>query len=801
MACAVLLVSLMATRNLRNSLSFLAVTALLGTMMGIGCSSAPPGESLGSSSADALPGNAKIAFDYLTSPSLPYSKPLTAAQAAGVIGNLMQEDSTLDPTEVQQWPQPACTGCTLAGGCPNRGDCPGTGIAQWSRSINGQPGGRWDTDANDNVLWYAREHGNESPTALTTQLGFLWYELNFIRGDGLNDLRTKTTPADAALSFQNNFEGCSVCDPTTREQYANDVYDAYKGSTPAPIPQPATCGGGSQAITRATEWVTAKVPYCEAANHRPDGDPSCSAICTRPDNAAWDAYRSDCSGLVSWAWGLSAPGVTTRELAPFQEGVSKSIPAEALQPGDAVNNWDHVLLFAGWVNGSHTQARFIQEPGCAVPGEPPHAINTVLDVTKVSGISLTIPGATSGSGDVYTAIHYTGGGCAGTSTPVTPPPARSCYSETLARTVADNTCVQSRYDGCNLSEINSTCNWYECNSGSWVLRYTDTTACSATYPIGYTGTGSSGGTGCHSDTLRREVSDNACVQSDMNGAWYQCANGNWVDRWTDPTACNGAYPLHSSSTNQGSGCHSSTLGRTVADNACVESSNDDWYQCDNGNWTDRWTDPAACNGTYPLTVQSKPPEPKVPVATVPVSGSVGERIAAIALNNVGKMACSTNTAGEDTYAIPSDTGYNSCHGDGGSPEYWCADFAGWVWGQAGQSTTNLSAAAASFLFDYGEAIQSTPHVGDAVVFANCAWDPPNGSCQGWDPIEHVAIVTQVNSDGTIESVSGDWNGDGNGEVAFASSSRVVHNVPAYPGRIGAYSSTMNFWIAGFVAPR
>jgi hypothetical protein len=38
----------------------------------------------------------------------------------------------------------------------------------------------------------------------------------------------------------------------------------------------------------------------------------------------------------------------------------------------------------------------------------------------------------------------------------------------------------------------------------------------------------------------------------------------------------------------------------MPDNACVQSaSNDDWYQCDNGSWTDRWTDPAACNGVYP----------------------------------------------------------------------------------------------------------------------------------------------------------------------------------------------------------
>jgi hypothetical protein len=37
--------------------------------------------------------------------------------------------------------------------------------------------------------------------------------------------------------------------------------------------------------------------------------------------------------------------------------------------------------------------------------------------------------------------------------------------------------------------------------------------------------------------------DNACVQSKFDGLWWQCANGAWVDRWTDPDACNGVHPL------------------------------------------------------------------------------------------------------------------------------------------------------------------------------------------------------------------------------------------------------------------
>jgi hypothetical protein len=57
------------------------------------------------------------------------------------------------------------------------------------------------------------------------------------------------------------------------------------------------------------------------------------------------------------------------------------------------------------------------------------------------------------------------------------------------------------------------------------------------------GGGGGGGAGCYSHTLAREMPDNACVQSRFDGLWYQCANGAWVDRWSDPAPCNGVHPL------------------------------------------------------------------------------------------------------------------------------------------------------------------------------------------------------------------------------------------------------------------
>jgi CHAP domain len=175
-----------------------------------------------------------------------------------------------------------------------------------------------------------------------------------------------------------------------------------------------------------------------------------------------------------------------------------------------------------------------------------------------------------------------------------------------------------------------------------------------------------------------------------------------------------------------------------------------------------------------------------------------DAIAKLALANVGKGACSKNSLGSRTFSAPDAQWGNSCTGDDGSPEYWCADFAMWVWSNSGVPyIDDLNALASSFL-TYGNdhhTITSTPAVGDAAVFN----DPVTGAT------EHVAIVTQVNSDGTIETVSGDWNGcpaDGGNcsETAFASTSQVVHNTPAYSHKVGTTPKVMELTIAAFVEP-
>ncbi|HEY5240486.1 MAG TPA: CHAP domain-containing protein [Polyangiaceae bacterium] len=169
-------------------------------------------------------------------------------------------------------------------------------------------------------------------------------------------------------------------------------------------------------------------------------------------------------------------------------------------------------------------------------------------------------------------------------------------------------------------------------------------------------------------------------------------------------------------------------------------------------------------------------------ATTAVSGS---SIASLATANVGQGACTKNTLGGSAFE-------SSCTGNGGQPEYWCADFAIWVWANVDADVSGLTAAAGSF-YVYGQnngTLSNSPAVGDAVVF----------DYQGGGVADHVAIVTQVNADGTIESVSGDWNGQSGTEAQFSSTSHVVLNSPAYADTVGSSPSVMGMTISGFISP-
>jgi type II secretory pathway component PulJ len=159
----------------------------------------------------------------------------------------------------------------------------------------------------------------------------------------------------------------------------------------------------TKVVDRAMKWVDAKLQYCMAprgGSNWPQ-DPACSHYCNREHHAGWDAYRSDCSGLVSFAWELSAPGRVTQEFAPHDNSVSYAIQAKNLKPGDAVNYWqDHIMLFKKW-DIQNKRATFIEEPGCSGSIHWAHEFSS--DVS-ISGSSIFV----SYNGMTFTAIRYKG---------------------------------------------------------------------------------------------------------------------------------------------------------------------------------------------------------------------------------------------------------------------------------------------------------------------------------------------------------------------------------------------------------
>jgi hypothetical protein len=145
--------------------------------------------------------------------------------------------------------------------------------------------------------------------------------------------------------------GCeSVDDEQVSDDFAYDL-DGYsaKGNV-----------SSSSILSRAREWVEAKVPYCGGVNG--GRDYICGGTCNRTgaaDRPEWNPYRSDCSGFVSWAWGLKAPGLLTTTLG----SVSTAIRVDDLQPGDALNSDNHVVLFVSWATKGKV-ARIMQEGSC-----------------------------------------------------------------------------------------------------------------------------------------------------------------------------------------------------------------------------------------------------------------------------------------------------------------------------------------------------------------------------------------------------------------------------------------------------
>ena len=187
--------------------------------------------------------------------------------------------------------------------------------------------------------------------------------------------------------------GCSD-DPGALSQGANPYAGDPGGADSDPDPPAATTPPApapphdptfaERTLTRARLWIDADMPYCGGPNG--GDDVICGGTCSRTGAAKsveWDKYRSDCSGFVSWSWGLAAPGETTRTLAPYETKVSTLITVDELEPGDALNGTGHVMLFGGWADKAAGKATILQESRCGTTAQEKISVFKVIDTTTL----------------------------------------------------------------------------------------------------------------------------------------------------------------------------------------------------------------------------------------------------------------------------------------------------------------------------------------------------------------------------------------------------------------------------------
>jgi len=131
---------------------------------------------------------------------------------------------------------------------------------------------------------------------------------------------------------------------------------------------------GAGVIARARAWIAARpaVPYNQLHRYADASD-------YYGDSAGHDpttGWREDCSGFVSYAWGLPGPGYVTSTLPDITTPISWS----SLQPGDAILiPGEHTALFAQWDDSAHTRYTLWDEA------------NTQDGTVVSSGITLSDP--------------------------------------------------------------------------------------------------------------------------------------------------------------------------------------------------------------------------------------------------------------------------------------------------------------------------------------------------------------------------------------------------------------------------
>ncbi|HEY8075972.1 MAG TPA: hypothetical protein VIF62_17715 [Labilithrix sp.] len=267
----------------------------------------------------------------------------------------------------------------------------------------------------------------------------------------------------------------------------------------------------STIVSRGSEWVSAKLHYCQAAHGAVDFDSSCwgwegpSHRCERTSNAAWNAYRSDCSGFVTFAWGLPAVGdggYITSNFAPYGTSFSHTIAGTDLRAGDALNKKPdgHIILFKEWkIHG--VSAVFMEEPGCS--SSEPYAHEFTSNVSIV-GDEVFV----AYEGEWFYAIRYNG------STTAPPSSSSSSGGGSSSSSGGSSSGGSSAPDACSKGAGYCT-ETLQCDNGHWIVRQDDPHACTTVQNV----------------EIPCSVGGGYCT------ATLQCENGHWVPRKDDPAAC------------------------------------------------------------------------------------------------------------------------------------------------------------------------------------------------------------------------------------------------------------------------
>ncbi len=299
---------------------------------GNGCSS-------GSSAIMVGSDNIEKAYNYFL------QKGLTANQAAGIVGNLMNESAGVNPAAQQD-----------GSNSPLPKDTVGFGIGQWTYTSRQQP-----------LVDLAKSKGLPV-TDLHVQLDYTWQELKTTYSNVLSKLKASTTVGDATSIILNDYEAPAerVQNLIIRTGNANQVLTRYGGGKASSVvPSASTNANGcttSAGAVNGSIVQTALNFAWDTRGHGPnesDAKPSYQTAMPTYNGSVGQLPFSDCGVFTSTV--MIASGAdknyprrgTTNQIPYLQKNTTlyREIPnvtnTSQLKPGDILINTDHTYIYVG----------------------------------------------------------------------------------------------------------------------------------------------------------------------------------------------------------------------------------------------------------------------------------------------------------------------------------------------------------------------------------------------------------------------------------------------------------------------